>query len=160
MIFGIDINKLIQWLTPHFLNRQKHIAWLQVLLFPVVWLHAQFLLFRAAKLKEATINSQVHRFTRALRDQFGSEEIFIIHFGDYLAQAFIYLEIEGAFLEFDYLDAENHVPVDYDATQAEYDNEYDFIVRISASLTGQQEAIAAFVNKYKLAGKRFKIEII
>src|SRR3989339_480346 len=103
MIFGIDINKLIQQLTPHFLNKPKQIAWLQVLLYPLVWLYSEFLTYRTAKLKEATINSQVIRFRRALRDRFENESIEIIHPEDYLSQAFIYLEIEGATIEYDYL---------------------------------------------------------
>lgn len=160
MIFGVDINRLIQQLTPHHMNKPKHNAWLQVLLYPVVWLYAAFLTYRADKLKEATINSQVIRFTRALRDRFVNENIVIIHPVDFLGQSFIYLEIEGATLEYDYLGIEAHVPVNYDFLQAEYDIEYDFIVRIPALIASKQAAVIAFVNIYKLAGKRFKVEII
>lgn len=160
MIFGVDFNRIIEHLTPHFLKKSKHLAWLKVLLSPVVWLYDQFLTYRTAKLKEATINSQVVRFTRALRDYFGSELIEIIHSGDFLNQAFIYLEIEGATAEYDYLPIEAHEPVDYDYTQAEFDSENDFTVRIPAAMNGQQDAVIAFVNKYKLAGKRFNVELI
>lgn len=160
MIFEIDLNKIIRWLTPHFLDKPKHRAWLQTLMFPIVWLYAQFLDYRSSKFRESTINSQVNRLTQALRERFGSDLIEILHFSDYLNQAFIYLELEGSVLEYDYLAIEGHVPVDYDFLQAEYDNQFDFVVRIPASLTIEQDSITAFVNKYKLVSKRFKIEII
>lgn len=158
MIFDINVNKLIKWLVPHFLNKVKHLAWLQVLLFPVAWLYSEFLIYRDDKLNEATINSQVNRLTEALRHKFLDNTIYIIHITDYINQAFIYLELEGAFLEYDYLASENHVPVDYDFTQAEYDSQYDFIVRIPVALVGQTDVITAFVNKYKFSSKRFIVE--
>ena len=158
-MFNIDLNKLIRWLVPHFLQKPKHLAWLTVLLSPIVWLYDQFLIYRLAKLREATINSSVNRFEIALQTQFANAGIYIVHPGNYLNQAFIYLEIEGATPEFDYLDIEAHTPVDYDATQAEFDVEVDFIVRVPSSLTDSQTLIKAFINKYSFFGKRFKIEL-
>jgi len=160
MIFGIDINKMVKWLMPHFLFKPVHYAWLKLLLFPMTWTYSQFLVYRLDKLKEATINSQVNRLRLALRERFGSDLIDIIHFSDYLNQAYIYLEIEGATLEYDYLEMENHQPVDYDYLTEEYDQEFDFVVRIPQSLAAQWESIIAFVNKYKLVGKRFTLEFI
>lgn len=158
MIFGIGINKLIKWLVPHFLVKPKHIAWLQTLLSPILSLYSNFLGYRDTKLYDATVNSQVNRLTLALRDGFNDNTIYILHLGDYLDQAFIYLEIEGATPEFDYLAIEAHTPVDYDFLQAEYDNQYDFIVRIPVAIAAQTEAIRAFVNKYKFSSKRFIIQ--
>lgn len=158
-MFNIDINKLVKWLMPHYLFKPKHYAWLKVLVAPLVWLYDQFLIYRAAKLREATINSQVNRFTQALQETFSNAGIYILHPGVYLDQAFIYLEIEGATPEFDYLAIDAHTPVDYDALQSEYDVETDFIVRVPVALTSMQDQITAFVNKYKYYGKRFKIEL-
>lgn len=158
MNFNIDINKLIFWLMPHFLTKPKHLVWLQTLLFPLSWLYAQFLQYRAQKLYDATINSQVNRLTHALRSKFNDQTIYIIHLSDYIDQAFIFLEIEGATPEYDYLAIEGHIPVDYDFTQAEYDSEVDFIVRIPLAMVAQSEAVKAFVNLYKFSSKRFKIE--
>ncbi|MBD3748928.1 MAG: hypothetical protein IE931_05485 [Sphingobacteriales bacterium] len=143
---------------PHFLVRPKHLAWLTVLLYPLVWLYDQFLVYRDDKLKEATINSSVNRFTRALRDKFLDETIYIVHPFNYLEQAFVYLEIEGATIEYDYLDIEAHLPVDYDSLQSEFDSETDFIVRIPVSLAEQTNEVSLFVQKYAFYGKRFRIE--
>lgn len=160
MIFNIDFNKVIGSLTPHFLNKPKHIAWLQTLLYPVLWLYDDFLTYRDVKLKEATINSQVNRLTRALRDAFENELIEIVHISDYLNQAFIYLQIEGATIEYDYLNVEAHTPAEYDFLQAEYDAETDFVVRIPSAISDKADAVKLFVNKFKFSGKRFKVEII
>lgn len=160
MIPNIDLRKLAKWLTPYFLWRPKQIAWLNVLLSPLTWLYDQFLDYRQIKLREATTNSQVIRLTRALRDEFNSEDIVLIHFSDYLNQAFEYLDIEGSFNEFDYLDSDGHSPDDYDFFEEEYNAQTDFVVRIPAVIADKKDQITAFVNKYVLAGKRFKIEIV
>lgn len=160
MIPNIDLNKIVKWLTPHFLWKPKQIAWLTVLLSPLLWLYDQFLVYRLDKLKEATTNSQVIRLTRALRDNFSNEEIVILHFSDYINQAFEYLEIEGSFNEFDYLSSDGHLPDEFDFFDNEYDAQTDFVVRIPGIIENKKDAIAAFVNKYVLAGKRFKIEIV
>jgi hypothetical protein len=158
-MFNIDLNKIIRWLMPHYLVKPKHIAWLTVLLSPVVWLYAQFLTYRDAKLLEATINSQVNRFNLALQQTFGNNGIFILHPSAFLTQNYIYLELEGATPEFDYLAIDAHTPVDYDFLQLEYDSEIDFIVRVPTALASMQDVIAAFVNKYKFYDKRFRIEL-
>lgn len=160
MIFDIDLKKIVKWLTPYFLWKPKQIAWLTVLLFPLAWLYEQFLVYRLGMLKEATTNSQVNRLTRSLRDRYNNEGIYIIHFSDYINQAFVYLQLEGSFNTFDYLSSEAHVPADYDFLQIEYDDQFDFVVRIPAVIAVQADAITAYVNKYKLASKRFKVEII
>lgn len=158
MNYDIDFNKVIRWLVPHFLNKPKHIAWLTTLLTPLVWLYDQFLIYRSQKLYDATINSTVNRLTHALRQKFANNTIYIIHYSDYLDQAFIFLQIEGATPEFDYLVSDAHTPLTYDFTSSEYDNEQDFIVRIPISLASQASTVAAFVNLYKFSSKRFKVE--
>lgn len=160
MIFDIDLKKIVKWLTPYFLWKPKQTAWLTILLFPLIWLYEQFLTYRTAMLREATTNSQVIRLTRSLRDRYNNESIYISHFSDYINQAFVYLELEGSFDTFDYLSGEAHLPADYDFMQTEYEDQFDFVVRIPAVLTAQADAITAYVNKYKLASKRFKVEII
>jgi hypothetical protein len=156
--FRFDIDKMIRWLMPYFLVKPKHLAWLQTLFAPLKTLYADFIGYKALQLKNATINSQKARLETALRDQFEDNSIYIFHPDDYLDQAFIYLQREGATPEFDYLHIEAHVPVDYDATQPEYNTQYDFIVRIPASLAGSTQAIHAFVKKYVFSSITFTIE--
>lgn len=157
-MFNANFNTLIKWLVPHYLFKPKQMAWLNALLSPLVWLFDAFTKYREQKLYDATINSQVIRLTKALRDKFNDQSIYIIHLTDYLDQAFIYLEIEGATVEYDYTDAEAHTPLDYDFIQAEYDAEFDFVVRIPVALVSATPEVKAFVNKYRFSSKRFIIE--
>jgi len=156
--FRFDIDKMIRWLLPYFLVKPIQLAWLQVLFTPLKTLYASFMSFRTLQLKNATINSEKERLQTALRDQFADNTIYIFHPDDYLDQAFIYLEREGATPEFDYLAIENHVPADYDFTEAEYNSQFDFIVRIPASLAGSTQAIYAYVKKYIFSSITFTIE--
>jgi len=155
---SFNINKTIKQLLPYFLVKPKQLAWLQVLLYPLVWLYANFLTYRAAQLKNATVNSTVIRFTRALRDEFADETIYIFHPEEILDQAFIYLAVEGAILEYDYLASENHVPVDYDYTVIEYNSNYDFIVRIPVALASRADEVMAYVKKYAFFGLHYTVE--
>jgi hypothetical protein len=158
MIFDISLSKITRWLVPHFLGRPRHLAWLRVLLSPVVHLYDVFLDYRKAKLKEATINSQVLRLNQALREKFNHEQIYIQNSNDFLNQSFVYLSLEGATVDFDHLQAENQ-PSEFDFLLAEYENEFDFTIRIPAMLAPQRDEVAAFVNRYKLAGKQFTVEL-
>lgn len=45
-IYIIDYNKLIVWLLPTFLRRDKTFAWLQVLVAPIEGLYRDFLKYR------------------------------------------------------------------------------------------------------------------
>lgn len=144
---------------PHFLVKPKHIAWLTVLFYPLVVLYSQFLQYRSAQLRRATINSQRNRLTQALRDEFLNDSIYLQHNSDYLNQAFIYLEEEGASAEFDYLEEEGHQPESFDFLDEEYELQYDFIVRIPQSLSAKTLDISAFVKRYVFTSIRYKIEL-
>lgn len=156
--YRYDVKKMIRWLMPFFLIKPKHLAWLETLLLPVETMYVDFLVYREQQLKEATITSETNRLTRALRDKFLNETIYILHPDDYLDQAFIYLESEGASPEFDYLDEENHAPLTFDFLDEEYNSQFDFIVRIPDILAGNTDAIRAFVKKYIFSGITFTIE--
>ncbi|MEB0302401.1 hypothetical protein [Mucilaginibacter sp. 5C4] len=156
--YRYDVKKMIRWLMPFFLIKPKHLAWLETLLLPVKLMYDDFLVYKDQQLREATITSETNRLTRALRDKFLDETIYIIHPDDYLEQSFIYLESEGASPEFDYLDEENHQPYTFDYLDEEFNSQYDFIVRIPEILIGNADAIRAFVKKYIFSGITFTIE--
>jgi len=143
---------------PYFLLQPIHYAWLQTVLVTIKSDYADFLTYRAQQLKNATINSQVNRLTQALWDEFGNTTIYILHPDDNLAESFIYLESEGATPEFDYLESEDHTPVDYDYLESEYANDYDFIVRIPVSMAASTEAVYAFVAPYIFSGINFTVQ--
>lgn len=156
--YRYDIDKTIGQLMPFFLVKPKHKAWLESILVPIRTGYADFLVYRKQQLKNATVNSQVDRFTQALRDQFSDDQIHLVHLNDYLDSAYIYLSREGASPEFDYLAKEAHQPVGYDFTDLEYGGQYDFIIRIPMSLSGSSSEILAFAKKYVFTGINYTTE--
>jgi hypothetical protein len=160
MNYSLNIPKLVNdYLRPIF-SKPVTTAWLNALLYPLIQKHDDFLAFKAQMDAEVTITCQVNRLRQALRDKFLDDTIEIIHPGDYLANAYIYLSAEPRPDEYDYLLSEDHTPVEYDYLQGEYDAEVDYIVRIPSTLSAMYEAIYAFVNRYNFTGRRFAVEIV
>lgn len=144
---------------PELLRKPKHLAWLQSLFKPVITLWNAVLEYRIAKLYEATITGETNRLEKALQDRYDNDGIYIIHPTDYLDTAWIFLKDEPHFQEWDFLKSENHEPVEYDFLKREYDPDYDFIIRIPASLAAIVNDLKNWVKKYVMAGKRYKIEL-
>lgn len=157
--FNFDIIKMVRWLLPYFLVKPRHRAWLETLSAPIKSLYTDFLTYRQLQLRNATVNSSKNRLTRALRDKYEDETIYILHSNDYLNQSFIYLEEEGASLEYDYLYEEEHEPADFDYLDEEYNSEVDFVVRIPQAMAAKQLDVYEYVRKYVFTGIRFTIEL-
>jgi hypothetical protein len=157
--YSFDINKMISRLMPDFLIKPIHLAWLQVINVTLKNRYADFLTYRQQQLANATINSSVNRLTQALWDKFDStHSIYLLQSEDYLDEAFIYLESDGATPAYDYLVSDNVQPYDYDFLNTEYNTNYNFIVRIPVALIAQTKAIYDFVNTYVFSGITFTIE--
>ena len=158
MNYGFNTNTLIKQLLPPAVRKPKQIAWLMALVKPVQDLHTAFLAYRQQALRDITITSQVNRLTKALQDKFSNDGIYLVHPLDYLDQAYVYLYAEERLPEYDYLLEENHRPKEFDYILDELNRDFDFIVRVPAILAQSNNNITAFVNKYVMAGRRFKIE--
>jgi hypothetical protein len=157
--YSFDINKMIVRLMPEFLIKPIHLAWLKVLNAPLKQRYADFLIYRQQHLADATINSSVNRLTQALWDKFDStQSIYLLQSTDYLDEAFIYLESDGATPAYDYLISDNVEPYDYDFLNTEYNSNYNFIVRIPVALVAQTNAIYNFVATYVFSGITFTVQ--
>jgi hypothetical protein len=159
MNYSFNIIKLIKDYLGVF-NKPKIKAYTEALIFSVVATHTDFLAFRVRMLSEVTITSEVNRLRKALRDRFVDQTIQIIHPGDYLLRAFIFLRTEPRPVRYDYLREENHLPTEYDYLRNEYDASVDFIVRIPLSLANRSDEIYNYVLKYKIASIKFKVEAL
>ena len=160
MTYSFNITKLIKsYLYPLFYQAKIN-GLLLAYLYPIVQKQSDFIAFKAQMDAQATINIQYNRMVQALRDKFGDNTIDIIHPGDYLLSAFIYLSYEAHSPEFDYLASESHTPVEYDYLGGEYGSTYHYIVQIPTSLATQSAQIYAFVNKYNLTSRRFAVQTI
>ena len=144
---------------PYFLVKPIHYAWLVTLLAPVKNRYADFLAYRQQILMDATIDSSVNRLTQALWDKFDvTNSIYLMQNTVFQDEAFIYLESDGATPQYVYLESDAHEPYTYIYLDAEYNSNYNFIVRIPVALVDQTAAIYAFVKKYVFSGISFTIE--
>lgn len=159
MNYTFNILKLVKDYLGIF-NKPKIRAYTEALLHPVEDLHNGFLTFRVKMLSDVTITSEVNRLRKALRDKYQDQTIQIIHPGDYLLRAFIYLRDEPHPERYDYTREEAHTPVEFDFLREEFDASVDFIVRIPISLITQADDIYNFVARYQLASIKFKVEAL
>lgn len=147
----IHINRLTELLTPTFLRKQKFLAWLRALHFPLIKIVDDFNFNRNQNLYNLAHNGQVCYLRKALNDRFdvGQRRIKIADGNRYQRQ-YIYTrgEQKPKFLGKIYL---------YD--RADYgDTGVDFIVLIPNNLVFNEYEMKALVDFYKLASKRYKIQ--
>nr|DAX58619.1 MAG TPA: hypothetical protein [Caudoviricetes sp.] len=163
-IFQLDIEKLTLLLIPTFLRKPNLVGWLRILVAPIVRLHYDFTLKRAADLNILSLNGQVCRLRKALNDAFDPihRRIRILDGNQYRNQ-YIYTEAERKpkYLGTLYL----HRSVDY------ADTGVDFIVKVPQEVWNVQKTptsqighyrffeMEALIDFYKLASKRYIIAL-
>lgn len=158
MIFNIDYNKIIQWLQPKAIRHPLTMAWLRLLVSPVAKAHQLFKRNRANNLYMLGITPQVCYLEKMLNDRFdfGSRRIRI---GDPAGQDvwFAYQE-EELKPEVMYQESEEQPVYTYSDNEAGVITT-DFIVYVPASLSFNENEMKALLDMYKMAGKRYKIEL-
>lgn len=151
-MYNLNIDKLLVLLTPTFLRKPKLIAWLRTLAMPLNKLLDDFKVHRERDLYNLAHNSQVCYLRKALNDEFDPQLRRIkIEDGKQKQRLYIYprsankpLYLGKVFL---------YQRGDY------IDSGVDFIVVLPKNLTYDKYKLEALVNFYKLAGKRWTIEI-
>jgi hypothetical protein len=156
--YSFDINKTITQLIPWFLRKPVITGFAQCLCVPLKTMYADFLTYRQATLRNATIDSTVIRLTQALQDEFNNTGIYILHPNDPGDESFIYLRQDHSIPEFIYLGADNHTPVVYIDVSNIYTNSIDFTVRVPVALAAQVNQIYAFVKKHVYSSINFNIQ--
>lgn len=151
MWYNLDINKLTTLLTPTFLRKEKFLAWLRVLHFPLIKVIDDFNFNRNENLYNLAHNGQVCYLRGALNDRFdpGQRRIKITD-GNRYKREYIYTDGEQKprFLGTMYL-----------RDDADYgDTGVDFIVEIPQGLNYNQFEMKYLIDFYKLASKRYKIQ--
>ena len=151
-MYNLNIDKLLVLLTPTFLRKPKLIAWLRMLAAPLHKLLYDFQQARTADLYNLAHNSQVCYLRKVLNDEFDPQLRRIkIEDGKRNARRYIYqrnvnrpLYIGKVFLY---------------QRGAYIDGGVDFVVVLPQGLEYDRYKLEALVNFYKLAGKRWTIEI-
>jgi hypothetical protein len=144
-MYDINWNNFVNWLLPAVLRKPRMTAWLLACLAPVIVLNAVFGLFRQAVDRDVAVTPQVRVLSYFLNEMFnpGDPGAFIfISDATSISVTWLFTESENKPL---------YLPTFVSGTVG------DFIVNVPAGLRGQENAIRAFVNKYKLPGKRYEI---
>lgn len=151
MWYNLDINKLTILLTPTFLRKERFLAWLRVIHFPLIEIVDKFNFNRNENLYNLAHNGQVCYLRVVLNDRFDPIQRRIkIADGNRYQRQYIYTrgEQKPKYLGKIYL---------YD--RADYgDTGVDFIVLIPRGLIYNEYEMKALVDFYKLASKRYKIQ--
>lgn len=154
-IYKIDYYKLVRWLVPPFLMQKKLLALLKALLTPVPQLYARFTEQRAKNIYTLAHGTQVVYMQKVLNERFDpSNKRIRIADGKLYNQVYIYATEAGLPL---FLEREEPTWLFSSAKYKE--GHFDFIVVLNNAKVSETELfeLRALVDKYKLAGKRYKI---
>ncbi len=152
MWYNIDFNKIAVLLLPTSIRKPKIIAYLKVLLSPVVELHELFLQKQKLDVFRLEHNGQVCYLRKALNDVFDNDLRRIeINGSNKFSPEFIYTPIEEKpkFLGTIFI----HSKVDYSDTAV------DFIVRVPKSIyINRKYEIHKWIDFFKKGSKSYTIE--
>ena len=151
-MYNLNIDKLLVLLTPTFLRKPKLVAWLRMLATPLHKVLYEFQRACQADLYNLAHNSQVCYLRKALNDEFDDEQRRIrIEDGRQKQRLYIYPRSANKPL---------YLGEIFLYQRGDYiDGGVDFIVVLPKDLTYDKYKLEALVNFYKLAGKRWTIEI-
>ncbi|XTB52982.1 hypothetical protein LDK11_12330 [Fusobacterium nucleatum] len=151
-MYNLNIDKLLVLLTPTFLRKPKLIAWLRTLAMPLNKLLDDFKVHRERDLYNLAHNSQVCYLRKALNDEFDPQLRRIkIEDGRQNQRLYIYPRSANRPL---------YIGKVFLYQRGSYiDGGVDFVVVLPHGLEYDRYKLEALVNFYKLAGKRWTIEI-
>jgi len=157
-IYNIIYSKLKIWLTPIFLRNPILVAWLGIIISPVVYVYQDLLLFRTQKLYELAITPQVVYLQKLLNDRYDYVErrITIV---DAIDQEPIYFFKRTELKPVTIYNMGENEPV-YVYTRGEVSSmKNDFIVKVPIDVVFNFNEMTSLVQTYKLPSKQFKIQI-
>lgn len=158
-IYDIDFKKITLWWVPFPLRDYILLTYLGVVIYPVAQIHQFFLRFKTAKLYQLKITPQVCYLEMMLNDlfDFTSRRIRIADAIWYLP-TYLYQEPELKPLTL-YTPVENNPVYLYQEGEVgEYKD--DFVVFVPAAIIFNMAQMQGSLDTYKLAGTRFKIQIV
>ncbi|MCF8465641.1 MAG: hypothetical protein K9G41_12415 [Flavobacteriales bacterium] len=174
--FSLWLGNLVQW----FDGMPKTLAWMRVLLSPLVAVHAAFLVDRTRVNREATYNCQTMVLERALNLRYygataeywhsnaaptANGHIYIENVSNSVPSTFIYYDVENQVNPYIKYDSEGVVydidgvpiPDVYTYYDSEYQIQYDFIVWVPVTLIFDMNEMRAFLDLYVFGGITYTI---
>jgi hypothetical protein len=158
-IYNIIYSKLIQWLTPKLIRKAKLMAWLGIVITPVQFLYQDLLRFRTQKVYELGITPQVCYLKKLLNDRYDVADRRII-IEDAIEQDPVYLfKRSESKPKYFYKRSENN-PVTFYTRGESGGLRNDFVVKVPGAIVFPMAEMKSLVQSYKLAGKKFAIQIV
>lgn len=143
-MFNFDFEKLLKWVIPYDLVRPRFEAFMAGLMSHIRSVYVSFLMFVSDTEKKLRITPQKRILQYELNLEF-----------DAALMRIEILDAELGSILWIFIESENnpvYLPQFISGTG------YDFLVRVPAELEIKEAFIRAFLNSYKLAGKRYQIE--
>lgn len=155
--FDIDFFKLVAWLTPKPLRKEKFGVMMKACVYPLIYVHNLLIKYRDAKLYQLSITPQVCYLERMLNDRFDytQRRIYIID-ADWHLPMFLFQEdeLKPVFL---FRESENRPKALY--TEGESGAALnDFVVMVPISLSFSEAEMRSLINSYKLFGTLYTIQ--
>jgi len=158
-VYDIDYKKIVKWWTPYPLRDVFLLTYLGVIIYPIAQVHQLFLRFKTAKLYQLKITPQVCYLEKMLNDAFDftARRIWIDD-AIWYQPTYLYQENELKPVALS-TDAENKPIYLYQEGEVG-DFKDDFVVYVPATVAFNVQQMIGSLDSYKLAGTRYKIQIV
>lgn len=153
-----DFRKLITWLHESFTRKTKEVAWLYSSMKLLRDIHDQFIAFGNLKKDEIKYNGQTIKLERLLISKYGGG-IFITNNQNTNIEPLIAYEANDPQNEHAYEANEPENVYAYEADAANL-GDTNFTINVPAAISFDEDEMRATVNRYKLYGKTYDIQII
>ncbi len=158
-IYNIDYSKLIGWLTPQELRKNKLRRLLNIMVAPVVVVYQLFLLYRTAKLYQLKITPQKCYLELLLNNRYDFT-LRRIYIDDGVDRPPFYIfqnaELKPKFIR----QRSENLPARIYTSGESGSIADDFIVFVPLGLVFEEPEMTSLIKVYKLAGTKFKIQRI
>lgn len=168
-MFDVNFEIQIIRLLPPFLRKPKMVAWLNIMLLPLVQLYGTFLAYRSDTLRAVSITPSTYSLEYYLNFLFTGVVPVVADYSLDYSDGGIWIENnnDAETLNFVYDANDNQdTMIVYDAEDGEQTYLYDFedyldndtfVVHVPASFNINEDLLKGILNKYKVAGNQYSI---
>jgi len=152
-MWDFDLYKVGQILLPFAKRKVRFIAWIKVYLSYLNDILGRLRTFRLISLRDAKMTPQICYLEKYLDDRFNSTEIRIVE-GYLLGPWMFFAGAPAGDEDFYAVEPDNYCYANNVTTTV------DFVVQVPHELEAECNALAAMVQKFKMVGKSFIIQLI
>lgn len=159
MLFSFDFPKQIKRLVPYFKRQLWRLKLIKSLLQPTKLLYDDFISYRETTLYYMSFTGQVISLEHLLNDQYDNtdRDIYIVDTAD-IVYVYFWNVLENRPNHYLYNKSESKPPL-YLKNRDEYISYVHFIIMIPSDVVFNEDSLRALVNRYKIAGKKYSIQI-